>query len=331
MYCSEASPSDPPGSTTASGSSDGGADTGTTSSAESSGGATNDTSDGSTGDRPQQDLQDPFGITKIYQTTPDGREYYMNMDATTREELEDGGLMDRFNSNVVYNSSDGGYWTVDGSSIRFVMTTPDGEAPWRNVEMTMEVRMRDGNLLQPYARGEQHTNNIEGAWHGSANKHRIWFDAPARIGYMKELYHHTQNHGYAQSNQAVTEIGDSDLDLRGQWIRIKAITYNIDGDQHAKFETWVDLGLDNNWLKVTEYVDDGGWHTRELSAFESFMDQMRDDYPDSIPRNRDTGEELRSDEVITWGGDYVSWRSDGATWDFRNLSTREIGGPPRPF
>jgi hypothetical protein len=273
---------------------------------------------------------DKFGIEKIYQTTSGGREYFMNMAATTLTGLQDGGRMARFNSSVTYDAA-GRFWTVNGGSIRFVMTTPAGEQPWRNVEMTMEVRMRSGNLIQPYARGEQHTTDVTGAWHGSANKHRFWFDAPARAGYMKELYHHSQNHGYASPNQAVTNVGASSLDLRNKWVRIKTMVYNVSNNTQAKFETWVDLNLDNNWVKVTEYVDDGGWYVRDQAAMTSFLDYMLATYPTSVPRNRDTGQVLKTDEVITWAGDYVSWRSDNAVWDFKNLSCREIGGPPSAY
>ena len=43
---------------------------------------------------------------------------------------------------------------------------------------------------------------------------------------------------------------------------------------------------------------------------------------------------MRRNEVITWEGDWVSFRSDGADYDFKNVSVREIfagNGPDRAY
>jgi hypothetical protein len=109
-----------------------------------------------------------------------------------------------------------------------------------------------------------------------------------------------------------------------RWVRIKTITYNLANNTQAKFETWIDLDRSDNWRKVTEYIDGGGWSVHEVSAFNSFMSFMRANHPTLIPKDRDTGLEIKADEPITWAGNFVSWRSDGATYDFRNLSAREI-------
>jgi len=60
----------------------------------------------------------------------------------------------------------------------------------------------------------------------------------------------------------------------------------------------------NYWIKVTDLVDDGGWYSKS------------DD--NSAPCGRD------KDYVVTNAGTIATFRSDNLTWDFMNLSIREI-------
>jgi hypothetical protein len=82
---------------------------------------------------------------------------------------------------------------------------------------------------------------------------------------------------------------------------------NNDGKKiFVKVENWLDIDNDGkDWVKVDEYLYDGGWG--------------------------DKGEECGGgapDQIITWRGLVATFRWDNARdVDFKNLSVREIEDP----
>ncbi len=254
---------------------------------------------------------DQFGIAKLYPTAAgDGNEYYTKTNAATVTEFRDGGRVDRLPSGFSKNPD--GSWNIPSSSTpRWVIN-----GGWRNMEMTMQLKINSGTLVQLYSNGEQHTTTVTGAWHGSANKMRTYADG--RMGFIKELYHESGNSGYT-SERATMNSGTS---ITGKWVTVKFVGYNINNDSQRKLEAYVSLNNDNHFVKVAEYIDGGSWNAS--TRFDSFMANMRQNYPAYVPENRDTGQEIKRNEVITWQGDWVSFRSDGADYDFKNVSVREI-------
>ena len=264
---------------------------------------------------------DQFGIAKLYPTASGiGNEYYTKTSADTVTEFRDNGRIDRLPSGFSRNAD--GSWNIpEGSTPRWVIN-----GGWRNVEMTMQLRINSGTLVQLYSNGEQHTTDVTGAWHGSANKMRVYADG--RLGFIKELYHESGNSGY--TNEAATR--DSGASITSKWVTVKFVGYNVDENRHRKLEAYISPDNDNRFIKVAEYLDAGGWSAS--TRFENFMSYMKQRYPSYIPENRDTGQAMTRSEVITWMGDWVSFRSDGADYDFKNVSVREIvagGGPNLKF
>jgi hypothetical protein len=269
---------------------------------------------------PSGDL-DQFGIAKLYPTAAgSGNEYYTKTNADTVTEFRDGGRIDRLPSGFSKNSD--GSWNIPSDSTpRWVIT-----GGWKNMEMTMQIRINSGSLVQLYSNGEQHTTDVTGAWHGSANKMRVYADG--RMGFVKELYHESGNSGYT-SEIATRDAGAS---ITGKWVTVKFVGYTLDNDTKRKLEAYISPNNDNRFVKVAEYLDSGGWSAS--SRFDTFMSYMKQRYPSYVPENRDTGQDMRRNEVITWEGDWVSFRSDGADYDFKNVSVREIfagNGPDRAY
>jgi hypothetical protein len=112
--------------------------------------------------------------------------------------------------------------------------------------------------------------------------------------FKKKLFHH--GGGYSDRTAVQENVVDN---LENRWIGIKLVTYDLAGDD-VKLELWVDDGnQQNNWKKVTEYVDDGDW---EVSG--SDCD--------------------RSDDDIIEEGTRGGFRVDDSEFGFKNLSIREI-------
>ena len=86
--------------------------------------------------------------------------------------------------------------------------------------------------------------------------------------------------------------------------------YNINNDREVKMESYLDDKNNNNWRKVTDLVDNGGWYAK--SSDKEF-------YSANCGRTKDY--------IITNGGSIVTFRSDDIIWDFKNLSVREIQSP----
>jgi hypothetical protein len=87
----------------------------------------------------------------------------------------------------------------------------------------------------------------------------------------------------------------------------KAILYNIQNDTAVKLESYLDSTGTNDWIKVADVVDNGGWHAK---TSDSLFYSAKCDKP--------------KDFIITSGGPIATFRSDDLVWDFKDLSVREI-------
>ncbi|HVE37700.1 MAG TPA: hypothetical protein VNA18_05850, partial [Nitrososphaeraceae archaeon] len=96
----------------------------------------------------------------------------------------------------------------------------------------------------------------------------------------------------------------------GRWIGWKVVVYNINNDTAVKMESYLDDRANNYWLKVTDLTDNGGWYANE---------------PDPLFYGVNCGKV--KDHIITNGGPLAIFRSDNMTWNFRDLSVREIQPP----
>ena len=125
------------------------------------------------------------------------------------------------------------------------------------------------------------------------------------VGCKKEIW---QVGGYTDARDKA-KVTDSIL---VRWIGWKVVMYNINDDTAVKMESYLDDKNNNNWRKVTDLIDDGGWYAIT---------------PDNIFYSANCGR--AKDYIITNGGPIVTFRSDNMIWDFKDLSVREIQ-PPSP-
>ena len=168
---------------------------------------------------------------------------------------------------------DDGSWRIGGSAVRLNVITPSGAKLWKNIEIT------------GYAK-------IVGT-----------IDIDGNVRWKKEIWH---TGGYTDA-RAADNVTDSILD---RWIGWKVVMYNIYNDTAVKMESYLDDKNNNNWTKVTDVIDNGGWYARSA---------------DNIFYSANCGRP--KDYIITNGGSIVTFRADGIVWDFKNLSVREIQPP----
>ena len=115
-----------------------------------------------------------------------------------------------------------------------------------------------------------------------------------RLGVVPERGYIHIDRGYTPKRHSSISVKP----LQDRLVGIKMIAYNV--DHGVKLELWVDDRADNNWVKIAETVDSGGWSSRiEYCGREP-------DHVISEPRPR------------------VVFRVDNVTFEFENLSVREI-------
>ena len=248
---------------------------------------------------------DKFGIKEIYPTANGGREWFINMDNPKNDEI--------FNPHSPITREDDGSWQIAGryktgkydEQVRMTVNSTPGAKPWKNVEITGYAKVVQAtppnDLLVWYARGNRHNDLVP--CEGTSLKGRI--SVNGTVSWIKEIWH---TGGYTNSKDKA-KVTDSIL---GRWIGWKVVMYNINNDTAVKMESYLDDKNNNNWVKVTDLVDNGGWFANT---------------PDDIFYSAHCGKP--KDYIITNSGPIVTFRSDNMIWDFKDLSVREIQ-PPQP-
>src|SRR6266487_4638538 len=267
--------------------------------------------------QPQDPGVDKFGIKKIYPTKSVGgktEEWYMNMDNPTNDA--------RTSPPSMSKNSDGS-WKVTSGKVRYGVYTSTGYHPgqistlnqaqmeakgymqspndWKNVEMTGLVKFVSGDSTDSwtwYARGGRHTGSgYPQGCEGTAYKVDLFYNGKVR--FAKEQWHVS----YVFTGSKTPTIPTNNI---GKFVGFKGVMYNFQqgGKTVVKLELWVDPTLTNNWQKVDEFVDSGGWGS---SAGECGG---------------------KPDQIITWGGPTATFRWDNANnVSIKNLSVREIVPP----
>jgi hypothetical protein len=243
---------------------------------------------------------DKFGILEIYPTKPGGREWFIDMYNPTK----DPGFKPASN---ISRQPDGS-WQVSGrlengkyaGEVRMEVLRLPGSAEWKNVEMTGYAKiiptMNPNDSLVWSVRGGVHNDTVP--CEGTALKGEI--DVNGTVSWVKEIWH---TGGYT-SKRAEVQATDP---IIGRWIGWKVVVYNLNNGTAVKMESYLDDKANNQWLKVTDLTDDGGWYANS---------------PDDIFYSANCGKV--KNYIITNGGPLAVFRSDNMTWNFKDLSVREI-------
>jgi hypothetical protein len=258
---------------------------------------------------------DKFGIKEIYPTVPGGREWFVNMDDPKTDPL----FLITEDIPIKKNNLDNS-WSINDSMIRMNVITPKGYKQWKNVEMTGYIKAitlyklttslnknsndngnneeESGNIMDVdwHARGGEH--NSKEPCKGTALNGGINIDGT--VAWKKEVWH---TGGYTDA-RGVDKVTSSITD---RWIGWKIVMYNIEKNKAVKMESYIDEKNNNDWKKVDDLIDDGGWYAKSNdSVFYS------------------AGCDKPKDYVITNAGPIATFRADNIALNFKDLSIREI-------
>ena len=283
--------------------------------------ATNNTTENNTAGIELEEAaeDDIFGISKIYPTKVGAREWFLNM--SDPKNSSNFFITDNLNLTKLSDGS----WRINASHVRMVVNTSEGQEKWKNVEITGYVRLSqltNENVsdtddssngvadedeiddLVFISRSGRHSSEVP--CEGTAYNAGIHTDGS--LGWKKEIWH---TGGYTEE-RARQKIAESYLN---KWIGLKAVVYNLMKNNETggvKLETYIDGSNVNNWTKVSDIIDSGGWYAKSNNSefFSAGCGRARD-------------------HVIIDGGPNVIFRTDNMVLDFKNLSVREIQPPPR--
>ena len=239
-------------------------------------------------------VPDKFGIEQLYPTAPNGPVWFLN----NQEPQDDDNFLMTSQEHIDLQENDRedpGAFELDAETgserhgVRLHADSPNGH--WKNVEMTGYFKLEQGDDQFTLIARQGPTYNDDGGC--GAYGYYGMVSAEGDAFFKKKLFHHG---GYSDRT-AVKENVIGNLD--GRWVGVKLIVYDLDKDD-VKLELWVDDGDEQNqWKKVTEYIDDGDW-----AVSGSDCD--------------------RSDDDIIEEGTRGGFRVDNSEFDFKDLSIREI-------
>jgi hypothetical protein len=268
---------------------------------------------------------DQFGIAKIYPTITNGYEWFMNMTGTspntdtTKFRMDTLGLSKNADGSFKFANSSpsmqvfqrNGYnaTTTATSAANHSVIASRGymqdASDLRNVECTIYVRLNNTPVtggFQWITRGGRHLEpppNCE----GSALRGYLYDNGETLCS--KEQWHSS----FASATRGVG-VGS----LLGRWVGFKFIvaTKTVSGTIVTNQQIWIDNLNNNQWTKIDERTDAGGWGNQGGTC------------------------QGAPDQLISWGGPIVAFDWNSFTdVDFKNMSVREIdpnavpaGAPP---
>jgi hypothetical protein len=261
-------------------------------------------------------MVDKFGIKEIYATKQHGREWYVNMTNPKND------TMLSFTFDAPINKEKDGSWQIINPKVRMNVETPTGMQPWKNVEITgyakvISVKSSKNNSdnNKSSSSNQDYSQTLDDiAWYARSGRHNSetpcegtaligGIHTDGSVGWKKSIWF---TGGYTDERA----LNHAAKPLLGRWIGWKVVIYNIDNDTAVKMESYLDDENNNQWKKVTGFVDNGGWYanTDDVTFFSAGCGKPKD-------------------YVITNPGDFVTFRTDNIIWDFKNLSVREIRSP----
>jgi hypothetical protein len=237
---------------------------------------------------------DKFGVEEIYPVANNGSVWYIN----NEDPQSDDNFYFRSLEDIDLDRQEGrGEFKMDAETgtekhgVRIHVDSPKGV--WKNVEMSGYFKLVEGqDQFTMIARHGPSYEDNEGC---DAYGYYGILSAEGDAYFKKKTYHH--GGGYTDRTAVAENVVTG---LQDRWIGIKFMVYDVGNTGHVKLELWVDDGDEtNNWKKVTEYIDDGGWETAELHC-----DRPKDYIIDS--------------------GTRASFRADDTVFEFKKLSVKEI-------
>jgi hypothetical protein len=249
----------------------------------------------------------PRAAKQIYPTKQNGgREWNLNEASPCSDHM--------FSPGKPIKKHSGGGWEITGEVRMGVNTLTSGNISnthqWRDVEITGYVYVIEkfhssyGSHFSFYGRGGKHTDcsgNLD-CCDGSAYKGDLDVDNPGDVWVKKEVFHPKYTDKKGQNKTGAKMLHS--------WTGWKVAIYNKNNET-VVVEGYIDKDATNNWHKAFTVTDTPSSHWSAHGEHHGCKNYL-------------TGKQRGADDVLAWAGPVVTFRSDGLTWAFKELSVREI-------
>jgi len=255
-----------------------------------------------------QNDHDIFGIAKISPTVAGGREWHAKWDNGHAREFtsvdrdpEDASFELRGSGDIAINGL--GLARLRGSPRMYVYDRCD--LTWKNVEVTFyAMRISESAVVtsQGFTCGarSEHQAADDDPCNARTYYARLLYDG--RVHFAKELKHNSTQSFYARNrpdDSSRIEWSTSDSRMPTfQWIGIKYLVQNFDGDSKVRLSLYMDLAMGVHggaWQKMVEVVDQGDWRRDDVTGCQHPADQ--------VWRNAASSVFIRNDELVA--ADYM--------------------------
>jgi len=206
-------------------------------------------------------IQDEFGITKLYDNDPGGREWISKWDngyertwTDATDDPYDPEFVTKDKGIGTYKTDGNGIFKISGSTPRMYVVDLARTRGWKNVEITVYARrISDDSTswggIMAYAR----TNHLIDSNYCDTRGYGGRFRYDGNTDFEKETKHDTGF--YSVATKTYWPAGMT----KNLWIGYKYVVYDMP-DGNVKLELWIDKtdGLNGgNWTKVNEFIDTG--------------------------------------------------------------------------
>ena len=219
---------------------------------------------------------DIFGISKIYPTSENGREFFSNWDNgekrvltfNARDSVDSELILKGKNPKLTIHGN--GVATLEGNDPKLIANPriyiydEQKQKTWNNVEITFYQKRINEHTPLSYsglnvgARSEHQDFSDENLSHSETYYGRFTNDG--RVQFVKEIEHGS---AYVNSSEEKypwnTPGGNLPVDA---WIGLKYTVRTVESSGDIKFELYMDTsnGLQGgSWNKVNEFTEDGNW------------------------------------------------------------------------
>lgn len=205
---------------------------------------------------------DKFGITKLYDTMSNGREWFSKWDDGHARTFDNSRINDpddpefwtKGKGTGLYYADGNGILKISGSTPRMYIIDTGGIKYWHNVEITVYgKRFYDSNVSYGGIMAYVRTNHMITSNYCDTRGYGGRFKYNGDIDFVKETKHDA---GY---DQVAQKRYWPDGMPKKVWIGYKYIVKDMP-DGNVKLELYIDNtdGVNGgNWVKINEFIDDG--------------------------------------------------------------------------